>query len=235
LINFAPWNELLQRYVAEGQVDYAKWKAESAEELDQWLIDVSGVDIETLDREGAIAFLINLYNALAIQQVLQKYPIDTIRPKILGVPNWASFLLFFKKDIYELNGQSLGLDNIEHDVLRDRYDESRIHFALVCVSAGCPLLRANAYLPAQLNTQLDEDTHRFINNPEKVSYDANSNILYCSKIFDWYKEDFLAPPNEPTDSIISYIQPYLKDIQIPPDATIEYLPYSWQLNQRTSS
>ena len=231
LIDFAPWDNLLRRYVAEGKVDYAQWQAASATELDQWLKAISHVNIDELDRESAIAFLINLYNALAIQQVLQKYPIDTIRPSLLGVPNWPKFLLFFKKDIYTLNERSLSLDEIEHGVLRERYSDSRIHFALVCVSAGCPLLRAGAYLPNKLNAQLEEDTQRFINNPDKVRYDADNNILYCSKIFDWYAKDFLAQ----SDSVISYIQPYLKDIKIPADATVEYLPYSWQLNQRTSS
>ncbi|MEM9945752.1 MAG: DUF547 domain-containing protein [Cyanobacteria bacterium P01_D01_bin.36] len=231
MIDFTPWNDLLTRYVADGQVDYARWQTESVDRLDQWLKSVSSVQIDPLDEQSAIAFLINLYNALAIQQVLRKYPIDSIRPTVLGIPNLASFLRFFKKDIYTLNGQSLSLDNIEHDILRSRYSESRIHFALVCVSASCPSLRPNAYLPTQLNAQLQEDTQQFINNPEKVKYDAPSNTLYCSKIFKWYEEDFL----KRSPSIISYIQQYLPNTQILPNTTIEYLPYSWQLNQRTSS
>ncbi|MEM6596808.1 MAG: DUF547 domain-containing protein [Cyanobacteria bacterium P01_C01_bin.69] len=231
MIDFTPWNDLLTRYVADGQVDYARWQTESVDRLDQWLKSVSSVQIDPLDEQSAIAFLINLYNALAIQQVLRKYPIDSIRPTVLGIPNLASFLRFFKKDIYTLNGQSLSLDNIEHDILRSRYSESRIHFALVCVSASCPSLRPNAYLPTQLNAQLQEDTQQFINNPEKVKYDAPSNTLYCSKIFKWYEEDFL----KRSPSIISYIQQYLPNTQIPPNVAIEYLPYSWQLNQRTSS
>ena len=231
MIDFTPWNDLLTRYVADGQVDYARWQTESVDRLDQWLKSVSSVQIDPLDEQSAIAFLINLYNALAIQQVLRKYPIDSIRPTVLGIPNLASFLRFFKKDVYTLNGQSLSLDNIEHDILRSRYSESRIHFALVCVSASCPSLRPNAYLPTQLNAQLQEDTQQFINNPEKVKYDAPSNTLYCSKIFKWYEEDFL----KRSPSIISYIQQYLPNTQIPPNVAIEYLPYSWQLNQRTSS
>lgn len=231
MIDFTPWDKLLHCYVENGQVDYTQWQAESAPVLDQWLASVSNTDIDKLEQEEAIAFLINLYNALAIRQVLQKYPIDTIRPKIMGVPNWASFLRFFKKDIYELNGQALSLDEIEHGILRARYTEPRIHFALVCVSESCPHLRPEAYLPEQLDAQLEEDTRRFINNPEKVNYDVNSNTLYCSKIFDWYEKDFLTQ----SDTISHYIQQYLEDSKIPPDATIEYLSYSWQLNQRTSS
>ncbi len=230
---------MLREYVKDGAVDYARWQAESAEALDCWLADVSAVDIEALERNSplaepaneGIAFLINLYNALAVRQVLQKYPIESIRPTVLGIPNWISFLLFFKKTVYTLNGRSLSMDGIEHGILRDRYSEPRMHFALVCVSQGCPLLRANAYQPEHLSAQLQEDAQRFINNPNKVRYDAANNILHCSKIFKWYQKDFLTQ----SATIGDYIQRYLPDASIPQTVDIRYLPYSWRLNQRTSS
>ncbi len=222
---------MLREYVKDGAVDYARWQTESAEALDRWLADVSTVDIEVLDRDSAIAFLINLYNALAVRQVLQKYPIDSIRPTVLGIPNWISFLLFFKKTVYTLNGRPLSLDGIEHGILSDRYHEPHMHFALVCASEGCPLLRANAYLPEHLPAQLQEDAQRFIRHPNKVRYDKTNNVLHCSKIFKWYKKDFLTQ----SASIPEYIQRYLSDTSIPQTADIDYLPYSWSLNQRTSS
>lgn len=230
-IDFRPLDEMLREYVSAGAVDYKRWQVASIDRLEQWLSDVSAVDIEQLTRDGAIAFLINLYNALTIRQILQKYPIDSIRPEILGIPNWASFLLFFKGKIYTLNGRSLSLDNIEKDILQQRYSEPRMHFALVCASSGCPLLRSGAYFPEQVNEQLEEDAHRFINNPEKVDYDADRQTLYCSKIFEWYEEDFL----KQADSVPQYIQSYLGNAKIPTTVEIAYLPYSWALNQRTSS
>lgn len=232
MMNFAPWDQMLRDYVNDrGRVDYARWQQESAQELDQWLAANREVDIEALDRESAIAFLINLYNALTIQQVLQKYPIDSIRPSFLGIPNWLAFLRFFIKKRYVLKGQPLSLNAIEHTILRERFQEPRIHFALVCASEGCPLLRSGAYWPDQLNQQLEEDANRFINNPEKVHYEPSSQILHCSKIFKWYQEDFLTV----ADSIQTYISRYLMDAKLSPTIPVDYLPYSWRLNQRTSS
>ncbi|MGB3300336.1 MAG: DUF547 domain-containing protein [Phormidesmis sp.] len=222
---------MLRNYVQDGAVDYSRWQAESAQALDNWLAEISTAEIDTMDQESAIAFLLNLYNALVVRQVLQKYPISSIRPTVLGIPNWISFLLFFKKPVYRLNGQSLSLDGLEHGILRDRYQEPRIHFALVCAAEGCPLLRANAYLPEHLPNQLQEDAQRFINNPDKVNYDEANNILHCSKILKWYKQDFLTQ----SASVPDYLQRYLLDASIPPNVNINYLPYSWQLNQRTSS
>jgi len=222
---------MLRTYVKDGQVDYAQWQIESSQSLTQWLDSVRNVDIFQLERLEAIAFLINLYNALTIEQILQKYPVDSVRPKILGVPNMASFLLFFSKNVYTLNDQQISLNNIEHDILRDRYQEPRIHFALVCASESCPQLRSSAYLPEQLEQQLTEDAQQFINNPAKMRYDEASKTLYCSKIFKWYEADFVAQAG----SVIDYIQPYLNPQKIAADAKIEYLPYDWSLNQRMSS
>ena len=98
---------------------------------------------------------------------------------------------FFTQTVYTLNGQSLSLNNLEYDILRQQFSESRIHFSLVCASIGCPLLRAGAYGPDKLTAQLEDDCHRFINNPDKVRYGADSQTLYCSKIFKWYKADLL--------------------------------------------
>jgi Protein of unknown function, DUF547 len=232
MLDFASWDRMLQNYVNEqGLVDYARWQQESAEDLDRWLLSVNSVDIRKLDRESTIAFLINLYNALTIQQVLKKYPIPSIQPKFLGIPNWLAFLRFFTQKIYTLNGQALSLNAIEHDLLRSRFQEPRIHFALVCASGGCPLLRSEAYVPERLMAQLTEDAERFIKNPDKVRYDEASKTLYCSKIFKWYGADFRSAAG----SIPAYISRYFTGIRLPEPVAIAYLPYSWDLNQRTSS
>ena len=237
MIDFTPWSQMLKAYVVQGQVDYTRWQ-ESANALDQWLDSLQTVDLSAVKAEGqeaAIAFWINLYNALVVKQVLKRYPIRSIRPEIFGIPNWASFLLFFKQPVFTLvdqGGRTLSLDGIEQDTLRAQYNESRIHFALVCASTGCPLLRPEAYTPALLSNQLAEDAQRFINNSTKLNYDAVSNTLYCSKIFKWYQDDFLTQAK----SIPAYVQPYLAETAIPDDVNIVYLPYSWQLNdQRTFS
>ncbi|MEM1242629.1 MAG: DUF547 domain-containing protein [Cyanobacteria bacterium P01_H01_bin.26] len=231
-LNFATWDSLLRKYVDDqGRVAYGPWQQESLLELDQWLTEMSSLDLQRLERTDAIAALLNLYNALTIQQVLHRYPVESIRPKLLGTPNWLAFLRFFTQTIYTLNGQPLSLNAIEHDILRQQFLDPRIHFALVCASIGCPLLRAAAYIPEMLNAQLEDDCDRFINNPDKVRYDAPSNTLFCSKIFKWYQADFLTV----ADSIPVYCDRYYTAAQLPASVKVVYLPYSWQLNQRTSS
>jgi hypothetical protein len=232
MLNFAPWNQMLHQYVnPQGRVDYRTWK-ESAHQLDDWLKDVTTIDPRLLpDPDHQLAFWMNLYNALVIQQVLSQYPIASIQRPILGVPNWMAFFWFFWHPVCRLGDRKYSLNDIEHRVLRPLGDP-RIHFALVCAAIGCPLLRNQSYFPETVQAQLEEDADRFINNPEKVRYDAASQTLYCSKIFKWYRQDFLAV----ADSIPEYIQPYRAFPDPFPDPlSVKYLNYDWGLNQRMSS
>ena len=89
-------------------------------------------------------------------------------------------------------------------------------------------MRNEAYQSDRLDIQLEDDAKRFINNPDKVYYDPQASVLYCSKIFKWYKQDFL----QKSGSLAEYIQTYsLVDIPLDKPVEIKYLNYDWHLNQ----
>jgi hypothetical protein len=234
--DFQPWSELLNQYVdSQGLVNYRAWKTQSTQKLNNWLKELSQTDLEQLqlsDPNQQLALWLNLYNALVIAKVLNNYPIKSILPKFLGIPNWFAFGTFFFRPIYSIDQHRYSLNNIEHDILRRQFSTPCIHFALVCASVGCPLLRNEAYSHDRLETQLDEDAKRFIHNTDKVYYNTEEQTLYCSKIFKWYKQDFL----KVSQSIPEYIQTYLSlDIPLTAHTPIKYLDYDWSLNQRISS
>lgn len=227
-LNFEPWNELLQQYVDDkGRVNYSLWKANDQSTLTNWLIEINKIDSQTLTNpDEQLAFWINIYNASTILTILNQYPIRSIQPKVFGIPNWIAFLRFFTRSVPP--NYRYSLNHIEHKILRRNFIEPRIHFALVCASIGCPLLRNEAYFPERVQTQLEDDTIRFINNFDKVHYEYSTNILYCSKIFKWYKTDFL----KVSESIQTYIGFYLKVDEVNSDTPIKYLEYNWRLNQK---
>jgi hypothetical protein len=232
MINFTAWDELLNQYVdSQGRVNYRAWKAESSQALNQWLADIEEVDIRSMSHpDERLALWINLYNACTIASILERYPISSIQPKIFGIPNWIGFAWFFYRPAHKVAGRYYSLNHIEHQILRREFDEPRIHFALVCASIGCPLLRNGAYWAESVRVQLEDDAIRFINNPDKVRYDSQTQTLYCSKIFKWYRSDFL----KVAPSIPDYIRPYLKsDSAIASSIPIAYLNYDWSLNQQS--
>jgi len=229
MLNFQTYDELLNLYVDnQGKINYQTWKMRSSDRLNQWLEELSLIDLQKYSEDKQLALWINFYNALVIAEILKIYPIESIFPKFLGIADPIAFFLFFSRPVY----RGYSLNNIEHDIIRPRFRDPRIHFALVCAALGCPILRNEAYNPENLQHQLNEDAKRFINNREKVYYDTDNKTLYCSKIFKWYERDFL----EVANSIPEYIQTYLSpDIPIKASCQVKYLDYDWRLNQRISS
>jgi Protein of unknown function, DUF547 len=229
-IDLAIWDDLLHSYVDDfGRVNYRRWKAESADVLTQWLETLADVDLEAVtDADERLALWLNAYNAIAIAQVLEVYPIVSIRPKVLGIPNWLAFLDFFTRSTSTIAGKKYSLNQIEHGILRREFAEPRIHFALVCASVGCPMLRRGAYFPASVRTQLEADAKRFIRNPDRVRYDAGKKTLYLSKIFEWYDEDFV----KAAGSVAGYVGGYLgPEVAVSKEWAIVFLPYDWNLNR----
>ncbi len=231
MIDFAGWDSLLHQYVdQQGRVDYQAW-SQQPETLTNWLASLEPLDLNPDLTDEQLALWINLYNAFTISTILERYPIASIRPVVLGVPNWFAFLRFFQRQAYRFSNQTYSLAQIEHKILRDRWHDPRIHFAIVCASIGCPLLRNAAYTSDRVKHQLEDDAHRFMHNLDKVRYDAPTKTLYCSKIFKWYRPDFL----HVAGSIPDYICTYRPDLPLTAATAIAYLDYDWSLNQRISS
>ncbi len=174
--------ELLDKYVKNGVVDYQGLKSEEAK-LDQYLKILENTDANNLSRNDNFAFYVNAYNAWTIKLILTSYPgVKSI--KDLG----SLFRSPWKKKLCRIDGQVLTLDNIEHDILRPRFKDPRVHFALNCASKGCPPLRSDPYRGAVLDRQLDEIASAFIHDPRHNR--LKGHTLYVSRIFDWFAADF---------------------------------------------
>jgi len=137
-----------------------------------------------------------------------------------------------KEDFADRQALQARMCQIEHKILRARYTEPRIHFALVCASESCPPLRPEAYRAADLDHQLDDQARTFLRDPAKNRYDADQGVLYLSKIFSWFEGDFEAH----SASVSAYVEPYLLveagQAVRSGDVPIRYLPYDWSLNGR---
>ena len=119
------------------------------------------------------------------------------------------------------------LDHIEHDILRPRFKDPRVHFAINCASKGCPPLRSEPYRANALAQQLDEMTQAFINDTRKNRLERQT--LYVSSIFKWFSEDF---DNDVVGFFLKYAQGDLKK-QLEDNKgkiKIKYLDYDWSLN-----
>ena len=213
--------ELLEKYVRNSLVDYQGFKNEEAK-LDRYLKVLEEIDPEALSPKKQFAFYINAYNAWTIKLILSAYP-DIKSIKDLG----SLFKSPWKKKIARIDGDVITLDSIEHDILRPRFKDPRIHFAVNCASKGCPPLRSEPYRGDRLDGQLTQMTEAFINNPKYNRLQGET--LYVSSIFKWYSEDF-------EEDIVAFFTKYARGelreklVKNAGEIEVEYLDYDWSLN-----
>ena len=194
-LDHSQWDEILMKYTSGGLVEYSTLKNDSSE-LDAYLAMLtrnSASDYESWSREERMAFWINAYNAVTIHGILLNYPIQPggfFARRRFPQSSIRQIKDFWDTEFIELAGRSVTLDEIEHEELRGEFKDPRIHFSIVCASAGCPVLSGSAYTAERLNEQLSRDAIRFIADPGKVRLDRENNVLYVSEIFKWYREDF---------------------------------------------
>jgi hypothetical protein len=231
------WDALLKKHVVlldgakASQVRYTEM-AQERPALNQYLDSLSKVseaEFTAWTKVLQMAFLINAYNAYTVEKILTRYPnIKSIWDfgKFFGNP--------FKDQFFTLLGRKMSLDELEHGILRKRYGEPRIHYAVNCASVGCPMLREEAYVAERLEEQLEAQARRFLTDRSRNR--ARDGRLEVSKIFDWFKEDF-----EPRERYFAQYSKILSDapgqqrLVADGKAGLSFLDYDWSLNDSRSS
>jgi Protein of unknown function, DUF547 len=215
---------LLRAHVdAEGLVDYAALGRESAA-LDAYVASLASAPFEELGRDEKLALLINAYNAFTLRLILDHRPVASIKDIPSG-KRWDDRR-------WTLAGETLSLDQIEHERIRPRFREPRVHFALVCAARSCPPLRAEVYVGERLEAQLADQTRRVHSDERWLRFDPASGTLQLTKLYDWYGSDFLrAAP-----SVEAYVAAHEPSVRAALGAgervRIRWLPYDWSLNEK---
>lgn len=220
------YEAVLQNRVSDRGVDYAALKADNArlrEYLDE-IANFSEADFKAWTRPQQLALLLNLYNAATLNLIVDHYPVKSIR-KIGGF-----FGNPWKLDVVRLWGKTHSLDWLEHEIIRPRYQDPRIHFALVCAAKGCPPLRREPYVAERLDDQLDDQVRTFLGQESKNRLDAEMRVLHLSPIFDWYREDFVGPGKGLADYVRRYFKTGDSRILDDPKLKIAFTEYDWTLN-----
>lgn len=187
----ATWDALLKKHVKwlpdnkQSRVDYAGFAADR-QALQKVLADWSALTpaaFAAMGRDAQMAFLINAYNGFTVELILTKYP-DLKSIKDIG----SLFQSPWKNAFFTLLGEKHHLDWIEHEQLRPKYNDPRVHGAVNCASIGCPALRPEAFTAAKLEAQLDDGMLRFMADRTRNRYADGK--LQINMIFKWFREDF---------------------------------------------
>lgn len=228
------WDRLLEASVSpQGWVDYKSLRGKAAAELKAYLRELSAANPARLDgKRERKAFWINAYNALCVQTVIDEgVPAEVPHAFVFGTN-------LFKIERYKVAGKVRSLDEIEHEILRVEYPDSRLHAAVVCGASSCPRLRPESYTGEKLDAQLDDEAKSWItvekdkSGKRKNYLDRKRKTFHVSKIFDWYEVDF----EDSEAGVLRFLRKHGTDSDREflgrNEVRIAYLPYDWSSNKQ---
>jgi Protein of unknown function, DUF547 len=241
------WTKVLQRHVTSGltfgkvqnvnAVDYQSM----GQDGDFWayLKSLEQAQPDRLSMREQLAFWMNAYNALCIATIVHHettagHMLESIT-KLSSVekgPVWDQAV-----PNCQIAGKDISLNDIEHGQLRAVWAEPAVHGCIVCASASCPNLRAEAFVPDKLLDQMSDQMRDWMSNPTKglkltttSPKKQNHHRLELSRIFLWFAEDFggLRGLKEGLPQFID--DPKVTDETLE-SATVRYFEYDWQINR----
>ncbi|MDZ4809022.1 MAG: DUF547 domain-containing protein [Bacteroidota bacterium] len=165
-------------------------------------------------------FWINVYNAY--MQILLSKDTSTYQNKEA----------FFKAKKILISGELFSLDNIEHDFLSKKNiniefgnqfqlttTDPRIHFALNCGAASCPLIRF--YELENIEAQLNLATQVYLESD--VIYDTLTNTVSVPAFMNWFEDDFNGE-----EGILIFLK-YFEIIPKNAHPKIQFKEYDWTM------
>jgi hypothetical protein len=166
---------------------------------------------------------------------------------------------FFKGVHYNVGGDVLSLDDVEHGIIRantrhpyalsepfSKADQRqrlscktldpRIHFALNCGAKSCPPI--NNFTAEAVEEELRIVTMAYCENDDNVSMDEEKNELSLSMLFKWYASDFLAGTSKTMPEVVAtYLRgdrqeqlQGMMDLSSKKPVALTYKPYDWSTN-----
>ena len=177
-------------------------------------------------------FFINVYNAFTNNALRKNPALYNDRNK------------FFKDEQFNIAGNKISLDIIEHGFLRKssvklslgklkkifpsklekkfrvNTVDYRIHFALNCGAKSCPPV--DVYQLETLDKQLENNKIAYLKKNSK--FDKTKNELYVTPLMSWFRGDF---------GNLDGVEKIIKDIKIIPqdvNPTLKFNDYDWTID-----
>jgi hypothetical protein len=190
------------------------------------------------EHNDELAYWLYAYNAYVIKSVLDHWPLDSVTD-VKAPLEVARGQGFFYQLRFSFGGEFLSLLSVENNKVRKQYKDPRIHFVLNCASESCPVARPGLPIGDELEQLLALAASDFINDPNNVEVDHDDQVVHLSKIFKWYKDDFVNDVRLDgkliENGLLTYVGKYADDeladdVTKASDYNITFRDYDWSLN-----
>jgi hypothetical protein len=216
----------LKRIVRPDGIDYAALVADHAD-LDRYRAQLA-VCAMPMDAKAKKALFLNAYHAWTLAILVNLLPADqrrwpTWRIYDQGTPTYS----LWRRYDFELAHQRFILDDLDGANLKPMKDP-RIRCVLWHASWGSPTLRAEPFVAARLDAQLDAASTAFLVNPSHVLLSPDLKVVTLPNYFGANQDDFHSVGGIPQFIALHGNHPL--GIAVGSGATIVFGAVNWRLD-----
>ena len=212
-------------------VDYAGLAADP--DFDAYLAQLAAADVPALGARERLALYINAYNALCCAHVVRH-----VRDATADAPPLRSILelkspgeVVWDRYAGTVGGERLSLNQVEHDKLRRAWAEPAVHACIVCASASCPNLRAEAFVAPRLEEQMRAQVDEWLANPTKGLRVEGVRRVRLSRIFLWFEADWGGTRAVKTFLLQHALPTGAANALASAHTAVRYFDYDWSVNR----
>ncbi|KAG8460670.1 hypothetical protein KFE25_011445 [Diacronema lutheri] len=235
------WDRCLKAHVRTGAtvgpimgvhvVDYAGLAADPG--FDAYLAQLASANVGALGARERLALYINAYNALCCAHIVAH-----ARGAGAGTPPLRSILelkeagkVVWDRYAGTVGGERLSLNQVEHDKLRRAWAEPAVHACIVCASASCPNLRAEAFVAPRLEEQMRAQVDEWLANPTKGLRVEGVRRVRLSRIFLWFEADWGGTRAVKTFLLQHALPTGAANALASAHTAVRYFDYDWSVNR----
>ncbi len=147
----------------------------------------------SLNPKKELALWVNIYNFLVLSLVVEHPGLNSL----LEIKKGRKSVWYFPAG--KVSGKTYTLHEIDRGIMRRKFKDPRVHFALSKGAISSPDLRMEAYQGKLLNAQFADQISSFFENGKKGKRFGEENgkrTVYLSVVFSWFGRDFDNKPRE---------------------------------------
>lgn len=210
------FQRVLTAHAHAGGMDYAALAADAGARAD---LERFVASLDAMPESSGLADWLNAYNAIVIAHIVERWPLASAR----DVPG------FFDRVRTRVAGRARTLDELENAIIRPRFRDARVHFALNCGAVSCPPLEARAFEAGTLSATLDRLARAAVASDAFVR--RSGGRVSVSELLFWFHEDFARDGG----TVLAWLKRY--DVGhrlagIAEGTTLGHIAYRWQVNHR---